>query len=458
LHSQARRVDKPHSASVATFLSFVWPGLGQAYTGRRRAAAIYGLPLLAFVLIVLLQATGGLGAIAEIMLSPTSALTVAILIGLLGLWRLVSMADAASSAGTDRRWYRGRTGAVFATLAVLVLVIHGWAAGVAYAFYEAGSEIYVSEENPDQTAVPNPASPNPSDDYGTAPFPTPGPAGSRINVLLTGIDAAPTRTQELTDTLMVASIDPETGSVALISFPRDLSGIPLYDGRTFKGKINGLMAQARAHPNQYPDGPMPTVARELGYLLGVPIHYYAAIDLEGFATLIDEVGGVTVNNEKALNDPRYRWLDGHAGFTLSAGVHHLDGKTALAYVRSRQGAGDNDFNRARRQQQVLLALRDKLVTPEMLARAPDLIRAFGHIIKTNFPPDQTGNVVNLAMGMDRESVRQVVLGPTKYAYRPPASETGGVYELRLDLKAVAKLAEDIFGPETAYSQGKGPIP
>jgi LCP family protein required for cell wall assembly len=144
---------------------------------------------------------------------------------------------------------------------------------------------------------------------------------------------------------------------SLISFPRDISNFQLYDGGIYRGKINSLMTYARTHPNEFPAGPLPTLINELGYLLGVPIHCYAAVDLDGFSRLIDLVGGVTVDNERAINDPRYRWLDGRQGFQLSAGVHTLDGVNALAYVRSRQGVGDSDFTRAGRQQEVLLALR-----------------------------------------------------------------------------------------------------
>ena len=94
----------------------------------------------------------------------------------------------------------------------------------------------------------------------------------------------------------------------------------------------------------------------------MPIHYYAAIDLAGFRRMIDLVGGVTIDNPKPIIDPRYDWLDGRHGFELSAGKHKLNGANALAYVRSRQGVGDSDFTRARRQQQVLLALRSKLTS------------------------------------------------------------------------------------------------
>jgi LCP family protein required for cell wall assembly len=447
------------SATVAIALSFLWPGLGQAYGGRRRAALAYGIPVLAVVLVLLLRATGGAGDLVELLVTPTSALTIAILFVLLGLWRVISMADAGSSIDRRKAWYRGRAGVAFAVLTALVIAVHGWGGWVAYAFYEASSEIYVADVDPDETAGPaaSPGStPGSTDDYVLEPFATPQPGDGRINVLLTGIDSAAQRNHALTDTLIVASIDPTTKSVALISFPRDLSNFPLYNGKKFTGKINGLMSYARSHPDEYPDGPLPTLVHELGYLLGSSIPYYAAIDLNGFAKLIDAVGGVTVDNPKALNDPRYDWMDGNRGFKLSAGVHKLDGRTALAYVRSRRGNGDNDFNRARRQQQVLLALRDKLTQPEYVARAPELIGMFGKTIRTNFPPDQTGDLVDLAIGMDRDGVRQFVLGPQKYARTPPASETNGIYRLELKLDAIAKLSKELFGTTSAYANGGGP--
>ena len=448
------------SASIAIALSFLWPGLGQAYGGRRRAALVYAIPVLAFVLVLLLRAAGGPGDLIELVLSPTSALTISILLLLMGVWRLISMADAGSTVDRRRAWYRGRAGAVFAFLAVLVVAVHGWAGWVAYAFYEATSEIYVADSNVDGSPTPaaSGATPGPTstDGYISAPFATPQPGNPRINVLLTGIDAAAQREHSLTDTLIVASIDPVSKSVALVSFPRDITNVPLYNGGTYKAKINSLLTYAKQHPKQFPDGPLPTVANELGYLLGIPIHYYASIDLAGFVRLIDAVGGVTIDNPTALNDIHYDWLDGTRGFQLSKGVHKLNGRTALAYVRTRQGLGDNDFNRARRQQQVLLALRDKLTRPEYLARAPEFVQLFGKTIRTNFPPDQTGDLIDLVAGMDRGAVRQVVLGPKKYAISPPLSETGGTYRLELKLDAVAKLSRELFGDQSAYATGQGP--
>ena len=195
---------------------------------------------------------------------------------------------------------------------------------------------------------------------------------SRINVLLTGVDSAETRSHALTDTLMVASIDPVTHDVALISFPRDVSNFPLVDGGIYKGKINSYMTYVNNHPKEFKDKPLVELVRELSFLVGAPIHYYAAVDLAGFRKLVDAAGGVTVNVETALDDRRYDWLDGRRGFKLSVGKHTLNGEDALAYVRSRYTPGDNDFRRAKRQQEVLLALARKMATP---ADAPADARA-----------------------------------------------------------------------------------
>ena len=167
--------------------------------------------------------------------------------------------------------------------------------------------------------------------------------------------------------------------------------------------------------------------------------------------MIDRVGGVIVDNERRINDPRYDWLDGRHGFYLEPGRHKLDGEDALAYVRSRQTVGDSDFRRARRQQQVLLALRTKLTRPSMLPELPGILDAAADTMKTNFPVDRIGEMVELAQKVDSESVRQYVLGPSKYAERPPYSETGGEYKLRLKMDALAKLSIDVFGDESRYA-------
>jgi polyisoprenyl-teichoic acid--peptidoglycan teichoic acid transferase len=357
--------------------------------------------------------------------------------------------------GIRSPWRQGQTAATFAALAAVVLVTHLALAYLAWAFYDAGSRIFAGDGGPDGSPGVAGATFDPSAQAAPTPFATPESPTSRINILLLGSDSAEERNQALTDTLLVVSIDPVTRDVAMISFPRDLTNFELADGRIYPRKINSLMTQARIHPDQYPDGPLGTMVATLGHLLGAPIHYYAEIDLDGFRRMIDLVGGVTVDNQKTIDDPRYDWIDSKKlGFYLPAGIQNLDGETALAYVRSRQGLGDNDFNRARRQQQVLLALRSKLTSPEMLPQLPGILDAAADTVGTNFPSDRIGEMVDIAKGVDDSKALQVVLGPRKYATQPPLDTTNGVYTLELKMDAVAELSMRIFGDESAYAKSQ----
>ena len=237
----------------------------------------------------------------------------------------------------------------------------------------------------------------------------------------------------------------------MVSFPRDIARFTMSNGDFYPRKINALMSEANQHPDRYPDGGLPTLTRELGYLLGVPIPYYAAIDLDGFARLIDEVGGVDIDNPRAINDPSYGgWTNGRVGFRLSAGRHHLDGQTALAYARSRRGSGDNDFTRARRQQQLIAALRAKLTDPTLLPRLPSIIEAGSKVIQTNFPHERLNEMLDVAkVAEGDEGITRVVLGPP-YARNPPPGTPGG-YQLVLDLERLSKLSVDLFGTDSRYA-------
>ena len=446
-----RAVSGPRSASVAAGLSFIWPGLGQWYLGRRRAALLYALPVALVALVVLVRAASGLVRFAAQLLDPSIALTALILIIVLGAWRLLSMVDA--SAAVNRKGvFKGRPGQVLAVLAALVLATHGILAFYAWSFYENASQAFVGD---DLEPPPGPSgTPGPTDDFGATPFATPETEDARITILLTGIDKNTQRTHSLTDTMLVLSLEPTTGEVSMVSFPRDIAEFPLYMGGTFPRKINSLYAWAAGHPDEFPDGPLPTLANELGFLLGIPIHYYAAVDLDGFERIVDEVGGVTINVERPIRDPRYDWLDGSdLGFFLDAGEQTLDGRDALAFVRSRFGAGDNDFTRAARQQQLVIALRAKLTNPAMLPRIPALLDIFGDTIRTNFPPERIDEMIGIAQAVDDTTIRRVVLQPPVYSIHPPTNTTNNTYILRLHLDAVRQLSVDLYGEDSVWWTG-----
>ena len=448
------------SPSLATFLSFVWPGLGQFYERRRRPALIFAVPALIVAGLLLAQGLRGLDVLAIELITPTFALTVLILVLLLGAWRLISMADAMSASDGPRTWRRGSATILLVVLSAIVVATHGAAAYYAYSFYDAGTSIFVGDAplatpGPDVLGSPGPdaSSPDASDnsiDFQGPPETTPPTASSRINILFTGVDSGNGRNHSLTDTMLVASVDPVTKTAAFVSFPRDISNFKLWDGRTFTGKLNSLMTYARLHPKEFPNGGIGTLTKELGYLLGIPIYYYAAINLDGFKQMVDTVGGVDITYDQDIVDSTYAWEDGAPrGFFLKAGKHHLDGRHALAFVRSRKGVGDSDFTRAARQQLLLIALRKELTRPSMITKIPTLLKAAARTVKTDFPQAKAGDMVALIRGIDDASIKHHVLGPP-YSVHPPTNTTGGFYTLKMNMTKVAALSVKLFGPDSLY--------
>jgi LCP family protein required for cell wall assembly len=452
------------SPTLAVVLSFLWPGLGQWAQHRVRAAALYAFPVAVVVVVLVAQLLGGFEGFAANLLDPSVAITLVILVALMAIWRLISMIDALVAARS--RIGRG-SGAVPVAilLAAMVIVTHLWLGNLTWAFYDAGSQIFVGDRGPDATpsvvdASGLPESSDNSVDFQATPFPTPATTSKRITILVTGIDSGHGRNHALTDTLMLISVDPDTNKVAMLSFPRDISDFPMYDGTTYHGKINSLMTYARLHPGDFPDGGLPTLAKEIGYLAGVPVGYFAAINLDGFSRMIHLVGGVDVVNPRRIDDPHYDWFDGTHGFQLAAGPVHLDGRIGLAYVRSRQGIGDSDFTRAARQQQVLQALRKKLTNPSVIARFPRLVQALGSSVRTNYPVADVKRLINIAANVTDKDTFKKVLGPP-YAVHPPSNTTGGIYTLVFDMKKLAALSIQLFGNDSRYADpasSESPIP
>lgn len=441
---------RPSSPLRASFLSFIWPGLGQWYQGRPRAAAMFAVPALGLGAILVLELAGGLVAFGLQFLDPAFALTVLALIVFSLMWRLAALVEALREPGASiRRPGRGTTLGV-ATMAAVLVGSHALAGYYAWSFYDADSQIFVA--GPDATSTPGlvaaGGSAVPSPSVQPTPYVTPRTASSRVTILVTGVDSAPGRNHALTDTLLVVSVDPVSKQVAMLSVARDTSDFPLYMGGTFPGKINSLMEAAQADPRHYPEGPVNTLNKEIGFLLGVPVDYFASIDLEGFISMVDLVGGVDVINPKPIDDPAYDWLNGHlAPFQLAAGPQHLVGPVALAYVRSRQGPGDNDFTRAARQQQVLVALKAKLTSAAMLPRLPAILKIAARTVRTDFPSGQIAHFVSLAEQIPNSDITRIVLGPP-YAVSLP----GGTYSLRMDMAKIKALSIRLFGSDSAYYQ------
>ncbi|HYO41933.1 MAG TPA: LCP family protein [Candidatus Limnocylindrales bacterium] len=459
---------KNKSAGTAALLSFILPGLGHAYLGVRRQAAVFLLPTFLLAGVLALELARGADSMIAAIIAPSGSITALVLVLLAGGWRAIAMLDSFQLA-------RHRNGVgpggvlVAAVLLSLIIGMHGGVAYVAYAVYDAGSRIFVSagpDDGPDSSvtgpldgaagptgsgSVPGGASSPAPDGGGVTPAASPPTDLRRLNILLTGVDSAGSETLSTTDTLLVISIDTLDGSVSMVSIPRDIAGFPLHDGGTFDGKINALAPWAREHPERYPDGPLAALMTEVGYLVGVPIHYYAAVDLQGFRRMVDAVGGVTIDDAVAVHDPQYDWHDGTTGFQLPAGRAELDGRTALAYATARGGAGGGDLTRAARQQQLLIALRDKLGGPEMLTMLPSLVEVAGDTLRTNLPADRLEAFIALARTGGPGAIDRHVLGPP-YTSHPPTSATAGIYTLRLDMDRLAELSLQLFGEDSRYAK------
>ena len=218
-----------------------------------------------------------------------------------------------------------------------------------------------------------------------------GEKDDRINILLIGIGGAGHDGGNLADTIMLASIKPSTKQVALISIPRDLS-MPIADGSW--RKVNSIHATAEAKEENSGGEAMMSV---LSANLGTPIHYFIRVDFQGFIKIIDELGGVDVNVENTLNDYSYPIMgeennpDYYARYEhlyIEKGPQHMNGSLALKYARSRYASGieGSDFARARRQQLILSAVKEKLLSrnnllnPLMLSR---IISELNKNIRTN---------------------------------------------------------------------------
>lgn len=436
-------------------LSFLWPGLGQLYRGRRWSGLFQALPLALGALAVAWIAVNGPEQLALRLLAPQVAIGATVLVAALALWRIVSIFDARRRARlSDSDAHPRRSLAVAVVLSLIVLATHAYAGYFTYSFYRAGEQIFepITGNSPDPTPGPTtdpgpPVTPEP----GATAAPTVPPPSEMINVLFVGIDRGTNRTNTNTDTILLASFDPRSGQIAMISIPRDTALVPLYNGRTWPRKINSLYHYAEANRDEFPDGGLGTLVREVEYLVGVPIQYYASIEMSGFWGMIDQVGGVDVCLDEPLIDPVYHLHEDRRGFEMQPGWHHLDGRTALAFVRSRHGPNNSDYQRARRQQQVLLALRERLRDPGVLLNLPALLDYAAQIVRTDVPLDRVPEFVELVQATQGAAVRNIVLGPRRFAEVIPPEEFAG-FATRLRMDEVAALSVELFGDESRYAR------
>lgn len=232
---------------------------------------------------------------------------------------------------------------------------------------------------------------------------------SRVNILLLGIDKRPDETDApRTDTMMLMTLDPNTGVAGMLSLPRDLwVPIPGYD---LTWKINS--AYTIGENRKYPGGGAQLAKDTVSAFIGQPIEYSLRVDFDGFVKMVDLIGGIDLVVPKTIHDEQYPTTDyGYMTFHIDAGSQHLDGATALMYARTRNT--DDDYNRAGRQQQVIQAVLDKVLRasmiPTLIAKAPQLFATLRGSIDTDMP---LTTAIGLAQYVGQNSlteVRQLVL-------------------------------------------------
>ncbi len=451
-------------------LAAVFPGLPHLLRGRRAWAVLLALPVLLPVLaiVVLAITTGGMSLAARL-LDP------AVLTALLGVqavllaWRLFAIGAVRVLAPLHAR---ASTVAAVLVAVTLVVVPQAVVAGLTVDARDAAAAVFAPASEGDSwvpDATPPPVAsndpdfaantPSPSPDATTTPSASatasPSPAVQRVNVLLIGVDAGVGRTTFLTDSMIVASLDPVARTVSMASIPRDMVDVPLPDGRTFKQKINSLVSYVSWNKAKFPgakDGES-VLAAAVGTLLGLRIDLWAEVNLGGFAYLVDSVGGINIKVTTAFCDYRYKEY-GIEGFTISPGWWHMNGDQALAYARVRKAAGESDFTRAARQQEVIAALRDRIVRGGFLDNPAQFLQSAGQTVRTNVKPSFIADWIDVASHIGRDDVYRIVID---HPLVKSGSDVRGSIQIP-DVNAIQAMAARLFTPTGTRPTGFDTMP
>ena len=261
----------------------------------------------------------------------------------------------------------------------------------------------------------------------------------RITVLVMGIDRRPGEPFiSRTDTMMLLSVNPENNTASVLSVPRDLYVVIPGRGRD---RINTAMVYGSAGNN--PAGGAALAMQTVEYNLGVPIDHYLLVDFNAFIRAIDSIGGITVEVPYDIHDPTFPDMNyGYDPLYIPAGTQQFDGEMALKYARTRHQ--DNDFYRAQRQQQVLMAVRAKLLSMgpvEMVRQAPNLYRQIEDGVRTDLSLEQMGQLALIAKDIPKDNIQTAVLDQEYVVgHRTP----GGASVLVLINNRAAPLIQEMF--------------
>lgn len=413
--NERRRADSLGVAGAWTLLTAVVPAAGLVRTGRRRrGVALVVLTLLlalALVLLVLARREWVLALAVDPLLLRVAGVLVA-LAGLFWVWAITTTFRRLRPAPRSS-WQRV---AGFLLVGLLSFAIAApTAVGARYAWSQADLVRSVFGANSrGQTTTPS-------------RLPAEWKDQGRLNVLLLGGDSADDRIGLRTDTVMVASVDTTTGDTVLFGLPRNTARMPFpegplaerypygwYDGWNPDNPeyfLNSMYDYVpAANPDLFPETTHAggeVMKASVGEALGLPIDYYAVVDLAGFERLINALGGVTVNintyvamgGSTDAGRPPEQWLS-------PGPEQHLDGNQALWYARGRFGS--DDYERMARQRCVMNALADQANIPTLVGRYEAIAREFQSVVLTDVPQDDLPAVLDLVLMMRQGNMRSIV--------------------------------------------------
>ena len=447
----------------AALLTAAFPGLGHLARGDRRRASLFAAPALASIgatLVLLLL--GGTTQLLIILVTPGALFLLGVLNLLLAAWRLGALAHLLRGARLPRR---ERVLVAAATL-LLVVAPHLTVGRSLIAFDELLNETF-ADTSPTPSASSDPtasgagspspdaspvASPGSSVGRGsgtgtlpsltvTTPWARPGeiPWGDdgKFDLLLLGSDAGSDRWSRRMDVMLLVEVDVATGRVAMFGFPRNMMRVPLPPGAArnaspcgcFQKLLNEVYTDATFYyPQLWPgEGNISGIAAvraTISELAQRPIDAVLVADLWGVIKVVDAMGGIDMNVTEPIYDKDYPDpVLGSIQLRIDSGQQHLNGRLALAYARSRHQ--DSDYGRMRRQQALLLAIRDQLGAATIL-NAPALAAAAKGYVWTDLPRSSLPNLVDL---FSRAATAQVRL----YRFAPSA------YPAYLDAATIAKI-------------------
>jgi LCP family protein required for cell wall assembly len=494
------RAPRTRSAFAAAFLSLIFPGLGHAYAGAwMRALAWAALPLLSLALL------GGIFLRADRIELLGFVVQKSVLIGLLIvnalilLYRIVAAIDAwnvarflndIDASGTGRA---GRSKLPLSPLSIggliaVVLVIAGGHVAVAhYNLLAMTLENCVFSEDDDPSCVDTADATNPDDSSdpgdsvtaqasesaGSEPTDSPDPVPSvasgvtgtvapslppwdgkeRLNILLVGVDQRNGDAFFNTDTLIVASVDPKTKEVAMFQVPRDTSDVPVPAnarpvwGSVYRGKINSWYAQNRVRTDLWRGSSsrargFNALKSLLSELYGLDIRYYVMVNFQGFRDAVNTLGGVQVNVQIPVAESDYPVTGGVTRIYIPAGPQHMSGGDALIYARSRHRAIGGDFDRGRRQQRVLVSLREQMNVQSIMANFDSLAKTLSASVKTDIPLSEMPKLLSLADSVDTKNIRSYVFSPPYYGSDTTEAVRG--YIIEPNVARIRRAVKDAF--------------